>query len=183
MVFGGTSIWRGRSTAEIRSEHFLVWAGWTQEAASVPRDACVLPADPHLAANGESVVLGLQSYPTVRVTRICINSKARISEASWVSSSFCTRRVIVITVGFKFASSDVLVNLRASRVTRKIVGLRHTEIRKTMLAVGLYDPRNPSDIDCPSHCSLLQASTLPSDLSYTSVQDPCGPALPTVRAD
>jgi hypothetical protein len=27
--------------------------GWTQEAASVPRDARVLPADLHLAANGD----------------------------------------------------------------------------------------------------------------------------------
>jgi hypothetical protein len=42
----------GPWAAEIQSEHLLVRAGWTQEAASVPRDARLLPADPHLAANG-----------------------------------------------------------------------------------------------------------------------------------
>jgi hypothetical protein len=47
----GTSIWRGRNAAEIRSEHLLDRAGLTQEAVSVPRDARVLPADPCLATN------------------------------------------------------------------------------------------------------------------------------------
>jgi hypothetical protein len=58
--FAGGRFGRGRSATEIRSEHLLVRAGWTQEAAFVPRDARVLPADPHLAANGESVMLGLR---------------------------------------------------------------------------------------------------------------------------
>jgi hypothetical protein len=48
----GRRFWRGRSAAEIRLEHLLDRAGWTEEAVSVPWDARVLPADPHLAANG-----------------------------------------------------------------------------------------------------------------------------------
>jgi hypothetical protein len=63
----GTSIWRARNAAEICSELLLDRAGWTQEAASVPRDARVLPADPYLAAKGNRCRQFLRLEPTVYV--------------------------------------------------------------------------------------------------------------------
>jgi hypothetical protein len=56
---------RGRSAAEIPSELLLDRAGRTLEAASVPRDARVLPADPYPAADGNRVSLVPRLEPTV----------------------------------------------------------------------------------------------------------------------
>jgi hypothetical protein len=56
---------RGRSAAEIRSELLLGRAGRTLEAASVLRDARVLPADPYPAADGNQVSLVPRLEPTV----------------------------------------------------------------------------------------------------------------------